>query len=300
MKTGSKIILAVIIVIMLFIVIQVIYTNNNPQTSENSQSTENSLNDEENVIRLSGKPIETINPAIESEQKFSLGRVKIANWDLEVLDNEEASDDGLMEFYVSKINNYDIVFIQGIVDEYEILSKKLCDMLPDYNCKISSESGRTDLKERYLIFYRKSIKILRFDDYNPDALDRWEYPPIRADFDILGYQLTVYNLHTKPGYVAQEIESLEDIIRDEGNILILGDLNADCSYYNPEKEIDFPRWEWLIKDSDDTTVSEEDCAYDRIILNEKAGRELYNFGIYKQGITEQVSDHYIVWVELEI
>ena len=56
--------------------------------------------------------------------------------------------------------------------------------------------------------------------------------------------------------------------RNTDNILILGDLNADCSYItDSEKENLLLRvneqYEWFIDDSVDTTISNTDCAYDR-------------------------------------
>ena len=48
--------------------------------------------------------------------------------------------------------------------------------------------------------------------------------------------------------------------------------------------------------NEDTTVSSTDCAYDRIIMNEDAFGEYYGIDT---GITEDQSDYYLVWVELE-
>ena len=62
---------------------------------------------------------------------------------------------------------------------------------------------------------------------------------------------------------------------------------------------DFDEWNYLIEDNDDTTVKSTDCAYDRIILNDDAFEEYENHGIDKS-ITEDKSDHYLVWVELKI
>jgi len=56
---------------------------------------------------------------------------------------------------------------------------------------------------------------------------------------------------------------------------------------------------YLIDDNEDTTVSSTDCAYDRIIMNDDSYEEYVDYGIYKE-ITSEQSDHYLVWVELEI
>ena len=52
------------------------------------------------------------------------------------------------------------------------------------------------------------------------------------------------------------------------NILIMGDLNADCSYASKKARDGLTlrtdhKFIWLIADDVDTTVGSSDCAYDR-------------------------------------
>ena len=173
-------------------------------------------------------------------------------------------------------------------------------MLQNYSCVSSSRAGRSPSKEQYGVIYKKGINLTSFTDYNSAVHDRWERPPIEARFNINGYRLTIYNLHTKPINVQKELYYLEELVSDKGNVIILGDLNADCSYYNNKKETEFDYWNWIIKDDEDTTVSATDCAYDRIILNDDSYEEYVRDGIYKKGITKDVSDHYLVWVEIKV
>lgn len=229
---------------------------------------------------------------------FSKDSVKIANWNLNVFGNKKASDLGLLQTYASIINNYDIIFIQEIRNKKQKAFPQLCNFLPDYICIASSRAGRTSSKEQYGIIYKKGIQIQEFKDFNPDPNDRWERPPIKLTFNIENYKLTAYNLHTKPEDTTKEIDNLEKVVENQGNTIVLGDLNADCSYYNASDANDFDSWHWVIKDNEDTTVSSTNCAYDRIILNQDAYKEYINDGIYKE-ITENLSDHYLVWVELQ-
>lgn len=224
--------------------------------------------------------------------------VKIANWNLQTFGPSKASNTELMSLYADKIDDYDIVFIQEIRDVSETAFPKLCTLLQNYTCKLSSRAGTTNYKEQYGIIYKDEIILTDFKDYNPNKW--WERPPIKTTFNINEYELTTYNIHTKPDNVQQELYYLEQIVADNGNVLILGDLNADCSYYNNNKETEFDDWNWIIKDSQDTTTSSTNCAYDRIILNNDAKKELENYGINKKEITSSVSDHYLVWVELEV
>lgn len=225
--------------------------------------------------------------------------IKIANWNLQVFGESKASKNELMDFYVSVIDDYDIIFIQEIRDESGEAFDTLCNLLSyKYLCKNSSRAGRTAMKEQYGIFWREDIELVELQDFNPDPEKRWERPPIKAYFNIDGYEITIFNIHTTPDDVPNELNYLEDVIVGKGNTIVLGDLNADCNYYNPLSEDDFDDWHWVIKDYEDTTVKATDCAYDRIIMNDEAYEEYIQCGIYKENITKDVSDHYLVWVEI--
>ena len=89
---------------------------------------------------------------------------------------------------------------------------------------------------------------------------------------------TLVALHTTPSQTVSELRSLAQVLQhvrgewDTDNIIILGDLNADCSYL-PQKDRpsiqlrhDPDLW-WPIGDDVDTTVnSNTDCAYDRCVF----------------------------------
>ena len=244
----------------------------------------------------------TINETVivVKNETFSERTFKVANWNLQIFGDTKASKPELMNFYADKLDNYDIDFIQEIKDADGSAFVKLCSMMGGYECKISSRAGRSTSKEQYGIIYKKGISIVEFKDYNPDSQDRWERPPIEVTFNVDGYELTIYNIHTKPDDAPQEIASLEGIAKSSGNVIVLGDLNADCSYYNPSVEHDFSSWNWIIKDSDDTTVSDTNCAYDRIIMDSDAYNEYQDSGIDMSGINKDLSDHYVVWVELKV
>jgi len=231
---------------------------------------------------------------------YSGDTVKIANWNLQIFGQAKSSNANLMQTYSSIINDYDIIFIQEIRDKEETSFPKLCSMLQNYSCLSSSRAGRSDSKEQYGIIYKNGINITSFKDYNPDTQDRWERPPIKTEFLINNYQITIYNIHTKPEDVQSELDYLEDITTNSGNVLILGDLNADCSYYNNGEQTEFDSWNWLITDNQDTTSGNSNCAYDRILLNSDANAEYKSYGIYKKQITTEISDHYLVWVEMKI
>jgi endonuclease/exonuclease/phosphatase family metal-dependent hydrolase len=224
----------------------------------------------------------------------------VASWNLQIFGDKKGADSSSMNTYASIISKYDIIFIEEIRDSDNSSFKKLCNMLPLHECFISSRAGRSSSKEQYGVIYLKSlVQSASFLDYNPDALDRWERPLLLSSFKLRNYSVNIIVMHTRPDNVASEMSSLEDAARIiNGNVIILGDLNADCSYYSLPVR-DFESWHWIIGDGEDTTATHSDCAYDRIILNDDAYDEFLEYGVYKNTSAE-LSDHYLVWLRMRI
>lgn len=231
---------------------------------------------------------------------FSGKSLTLASWNMQIFGVSKASNADLLESYSEKISNYDIMLIQEIRDSSNTAFSQLCSLLQNYSCEISSRAGRSSSKEQYGIIYKKGINLTEIKDFNPDASDRWERPPIKLTFNVNGYRFSSYLIHTKPDDTKKELANLEGAVSNSGNVLVLGDLNADCSYYSEEKETEFDGWNWLIKNDQDTTISSSDCAYDRIIVNSDAEGEVLDSGIDSSQITEAMSDHAIVWVKLKL
>jgi hypothetical protein len=113
----------------------------------------------------------------------------------------------------------------------------------------------------------------------------------------------------------QEINDLPKVVDDaksryqeEGDFIVVGDLNADCSYFNensqsPLKSSDYY---WIINNSVDTTTKSTDCTYDRIIITTPAITDYTgNSGVFRfdsaynlnYDSTIAISDHYPVYTE---
>lgn len=235
---------------------------------------------------------------VKSQDEYILNETfTVANWNLQIFGDKKANDTVIIDYYAQKISHYDIIFVQEIRDKDGSAFDELCSKLPDHECVLYSRAGRSSSKEQYGIIYLEKFN-LNTHDYNPDSLDRWERPPIRATIKIDNYSIIAYNIHTKPDDATQEIYSLEELVENEGsgtgNKLVLGDLNADCNYYDEDYETAFSKfngWYWVIKNSDDTTVGYNSCAYDRIIVNSETKKDYVSYGIEKT----EYSDHYLVW-----
>ncbi|MEM3815152.1 MAG: endonuclease/exonuclease/phosphatase family protein [Candidatus Micrarchaeia archaeon] len=229
--------------------------------------------------------------------------IRIAAWNLQVFGDSKAENQTLLHKYAAKISNYDLVFIQEIRDEDGSAFARLCEKLEGFSCFTSSRAGRTKIKEEYGVIYNKSkIVINNIRDFNPDIQNRWERPPLALNITARNSLekdnwVIVYVLHAKPSDATNEIRNLEQLIGNASYpVIVIGDLNADCSFYNVSQK-DFKDWIWLIKDDEDTTVGKSDCAYDRIIINRAMLERFLNYGIEKN-ITLDMSDHYLIWISI--
>jgi len=213
----------------------------------------------------------------------------IASWNLQIYGESKASKDWLVDFYVEKLSKYDVSIIQEIRSASPEPFEKLCLKMQQkgYQCYNSSRAGRSSSKEQYGVFW-KNVDIPSFIDYNPD--DRWERAPLSFSVFYGNKNISVYTIHTKPDDVANELRALEGVI-NETPALVVGDLNADCDYY--ERDESFSNWTWYIEG--DTTVSATECAYDRFIVR---GGSLLSANIDNFGINKTHSDHYLIWAEL--
>lgn len=230
--------------------------------------------------------------------------IRIAAWNLQVFGDSKAENETLLSEYAARLSKHDLIFIQEIRDEDGSAFSKLCGKLEGYSCFSSSRAGRTSIKEEYGVIYNKSkIIINNIIDFNPDIQNRWERPPLALNFtarDSLEADawIIVYVLHAKPSDATNEIRNLEQLIGSVTYpVIVIGDLNADCSFYNVSQR-DFKEWSWVVKDDDDTTVGKSDCAYDRIIVNNVMATRFLDYGIEKE-ISPEMSDHYLIWLMIK-
>lgn len=236
---------------------------------------------------------ETINKVVGTNQTSytqpsvaTSSSLKIAAWNLQIFGDTKASNIELMNKYANKIDDYDIIFLQEIRDSDGSAFDALCQLLPGYNCVISSRAGRNVSKEQYGVVYKNKLNIETVD-YNPDSLDRWERPP----FLVRVNNLSIYVIHIKPDDVKQELIYLEQLVPKEDNTIVMGDFNMDCSYYNDEANPEFDTWTPTVVSAMDTTVGETDCAYDRVFYYKYT--HVYDSNI-DRSITPDMSDHYLI------
>lgn len=242
---------------------------------------------------------------------------KIATFNMKVFGDAKVSDPMAFEILTIVACEFDIMAVQEIRDidgssiiEYVENINNVCE--EKYSYIVSPRLGRSTSKEQYAFIYKSDeVSVLQQFIYQ-DGNDNFEREPYIAEFNRDGYNFFLVNIHVKPDDAKQEIHHLINFVpwsipsvNDRNNLIILGDLNADCTYYNPKTEESRKFYHWVIPDDADTTTGSTDCAYDRIIMAESSFQHYSDWGIFKfDEVVEvadvsAVSDHYPVWVELK-
>ncbi|MDR1786839.1 MAG: endonuclease/exonuclease/phosphatase family protein [Treponema sp.] len=193
---------------------------------------------------------------------------------------------------------------------------QLMALLPSGRESVLGEpEGRSSYKEQYWLIYDSAKWTVLASAVYPDPGDLFVREPmgfyLRAgDFDCI-----LLDNHIAPDDAAAEIAALPAAaawfaeLWDESDIIIVGDFNADGSYYNEDALADvFPPGDWLIiiGNDVDTTVASSSNTYDRIIISASAVEDytgdcgVFRFdeeeGFADLGIlANRVSDHYPIW-----
>lgn len=249
--------------------------------------------------------------------------LKIAAFNVQTFGQTKGSKADVMDYLAQIVAGYDIVFIQEIRDSLdgEVITRlaRLAGekISVDYGYTISAELGRSSYRERYAYLYRTDkaslVDAWVYDDSGNDLFTREPYIAVFSSGSDL---FTTVGIHVAPGAAGQEIPDLVAVtdsllLSGTQKILLFGDFNADCSYFNPISTPLISLFEsstsW-ISDSADTTVSSTDCAYDRIISLGSIHSQLSNPSVlnfensFRISNTKarEISDHYPVSITMTL
>jgi endonuclease/exonuclease/phosphatase family metal-dependent hydrolase len=247
--------------------------------------------------------------------------IKVAAFNLQVFGVTKASKPEVMGVLSKIIRNYDVIAVQEIRDASQTALPSLIDNVnsagsPRYDYIVSDRLGRTTSKEQYAYVYNTQTMQPIGSPYTyPDTNDLFQREPYVSEFKAKNgnFDFVLITIHTDPDTASQEINDLTMVVEDarsrsqgEGDFIVMGDLNADCSYFNensqsPLKSNDY---NWIIGDSIDTTTKSTTCTYDRIIISTHAKTDFTgDSGVFRFDTaynlnyesTIAVSDHYPVY-----
>ncbi|MFW6109377.1 MAG: endonuclease/exonuclease/phosphatase family protein [archaeon] len=249
--------------------------------------------------------------------------IRIAAFNIQIFGRSKRDNPMVMDVLADTVREFDIVLIEEIRDSSETTAPIFLEEInlregPKYDFIRSSRVGRTSSKEAYAYFYNtETVEYIPGSDflYN-DTGDVFEREPYVASFYAGEFDFTLVGIHTKPDDAYYEIGNLTVVydhiqgLGEEQDIILLGDFNADGSYFD-EDSLSNPlrsaEYYWVIENDFDT-MTKTDWTYDRIILTNYtynseyilSSSDVYYFDtIYglNQTFTESVSDHYPVYAE---
>ncbi|XP_022325780.2 deoxyribonuclease-1-like [Crassostrea virginica] len=256
--------------------------------------------------------------------------IKIGAFNIQIFGETTYLKEDVRRELIKILSRYDIVLVQEIRDSSQIYISLLVDEINQFTRQdepfslvVSERLGRSNSKEQYAFLYRKKyVELLDTYTYE-DPNDVFERPPYCVKFcsDVLDFdEFGIIGLHAKPEDVFNELNALDKVYQTVSdrfgvsNILIAGDLNADCSYISPSQLAALsirrdPSYQWLINDHQDTTVSSSGCAYDRLIVKGDAWQKaiipdsvkvFYHDDEYQlsEELALDVSDHYVVEMQI--
>ncbi|MEQ2307173.1 Deoxyribonuclease-1 [Ameca splendens] len=252
-------------------------------------------------------------------------------FNIKAFGDTKASNTTLLDIISTVVHRYDIILIQEVRDSDLSATKKLMDHVnkgsSTFSYIVSEPLGRSTYTERYLFLYRQAsvsvVESYHFDDgCESCGTDTFMREPFVVMFSSRYTALSSFTLipqHTSPELAVEEINALYDVVTDvrarwnTNNIVLLGDFNAGCSYVTASdwqkiRLFTDKSFHWLIPDSADTTVTNTNCPYDRVVVTADmlkgvvhGSAQVYDFVAdlnLSQNMGLAVSDHFPVEVKL--
>ncbi len=261
------------------------------------------------------------------------GELKIGSFNVKNFGTTKASNPYVMRRLARVLARYDIAFLQELRNKDQMAIFALKEALETYTGKrysiiISQPLGRSTYKEQYAYLFNPSKVSLEdyytYEDGEEPIYDSFSREPFIAQFKdrATKTKFTTIGVHIAPSFVVNEMDELFNVYRDiqyrwnNKNVVIMGDLNADCRYldeYEEENLILFkdPTFSWHIKrGADSTTELNTHCAYDRFITAGKITKKVVasKTGVYNlmeeldlyEDEANAISDHFPIELTLDL
>lgn len=247
--------------------------------------------------------------------------IRIASFNIQVFGESKLSKPGVVDVLANVIRQFDVVAVQEVRANSQAVLPQFVSVINSggmhYDFCIGPRLGRTSSKEQYAFIYNAArVELDRNAVYtinDPDDLLHRE--PLVASFRVRGlaaqdaFTFTLINIHTDPDEVQREVDVLADVyrvVRDDGrqedDIILLGDLNADDQHLGRLGQVPYA----LAAISGVPSNTHGTQLYDNILFDQRATTEFtgrsgvfdlmkaYNLSM-EQALL--VSDHFPVWAE---
>jgi exonuclease III len=254
--------------------------------------------------------------------------LKIAAFNMQIFGQAKINKDDVMDVLKKIAQEFDIMLVQEIRDAAEETAPYYCQEINEavgyqkYDFIRSERLGRSSSKEAYAYFYNTDrVQFIEGSEYvYNDVGDIFEREPYVASFRSGNFDFTLVGIHTKPDDADSEIGHLADVVNsilagnpDEKDIIVMGDFNADGSYFDednntsPFKSSEF---HWVITNNMDT-MTKTGWTYDRMVMMDSTFNQEYTknsaavfcfdteYGINDEAFVWEVSDHYPIYADFK-
>lgn len=257
-------------------------------------------------------------PQIEPRDSIVVGAFNVQVFGVSKADKPE-----VMNVLADIVRTYDVVAIQEIRDASQTALPELVALVnsdgSQYDYVVSERLGRTSSKEQYAYIYNtQTVEITGTPETypEPEGTDPFHRQPYIAGISSTqgNFDAVLMVIHTDPDEATEEINALDDalayaqsVYQEENDFIIMGDFNADGSYFDEDSTSDLDQYHWVIDDSVDTTTKSTDYTYDRIVLTDSSDL-VGDSGVFRydleyglsEDLTTDVSDHYPVFATFSI
>ena len=263
--------------------------------------------------------------SLQQNQTAETKTAKIAAFNIQIFGKTKSDKTDVMTELTKIIREFDVVLIQEIRDASEQTIPNFIEKINQiegatYSFIQSPRLGRTTSKEAYAYLYNtETAQFIQGSDYvYNDTNDVFEREPYIASFKIGNFDFVLAGIHTKPEDAYNEIGNLTSVVSSiqtakpkEKDIIIMGDFNADGSYFNEDGTSNLFKasaYNWIITNDINTTVK-TDYTYDRIVVLDTTLNHEYDagtaqafyfdqaYGLNNQTFVEEISDHYPVFAQ---
>jgi endonuclease/exonuclease/phosphatase family metal-dependent hydrolase len=256
---------------------------------------------------------------ISAAPRLYADNIRVFSFNIQIFGKAKMAKPDVVNILTDIVSLADVIAIQEVrTADIEPVERFMRTLPARYAYVIGPREGRSNSKEQYWIIYdTDKAQVLATETWS-DPEDIFERNPFAVFFQTRDkFDFIIINNHIQPGNAYEEINALPKVADyyrrnwQEPDILLVGDFNADGSYYDELllQEV-FPpeQYRIVITNEYDTSVAPSENTYDRIIITsaaaedyaEKSGvlrfDELYAFDQYPIR-PRDVSDHYPVWAE---
>jgi len=213
-------------------------------------------------------------------------QIKLGSFNIENFGTSKAGKPAVMQVLVNIALRYDVLLIQelsNVPDSPDDTGPVIRQYLSEINAAsgnayamaISSRVGGTQA-EQYVMLYRTQSASVLESSFYADPTDAFVREPFLTRIQVGDENFYISNVHTAPDFAQSEIYELTSVAHSidgvDPDIVLLGDWNADGSYFNENTDwsgfgLLSEGYEHRIADSWDTTVLNTDYTYDRIMLS---------------------------------